>query len=206
MKLRSVPETSHVPSKDWKFVWRPNSVALCGDSRSSSVHSPLESWAQQMLWRRNFFIQSPNISTDPLGTRDWKVLIRAESLGTSRSLDGWEGCVYVHLVDLGGAGALFTDPCVYMCCAFHQSLSYLSSPLFQQFLSVAFIGWWRESETSEATWEMEGEIDKECKRVCKRHELDAQWGESGKEEPQRREGKRKTAAHNEVERWDSSDK
>ena len=55
-------------------------------------------------------------------------------------------------VDLGGGrvGALFTDTCVYMCCIFHQSVSYLSLPLFQQFLSVDFIGWWRESEASEA--------------------------------------------------------
>ena len=86
-----------------------------GDSRSSSVHSPLESWAQQMLWRRNFLIQSPNLSTASLGTRDWKVLIRAESLGMARSLDDWEGCVCAFGGVGRGAGAHFTDVCVYMC-------------------------------------------------------------------------------------------
>ena len=44
-----------------------------------------------MLWRRNFLIQSPYVSTAPLGTRNWKVLIRAESLGTVVQELGWLG-------------------------------------------------------------------------------------------------------------------
>ena len=56
-----------------------------------------------MLWRRNFLIQSPYVSTAPLGTRNWKVLIRAESLGTVVQELGWLGGMCV--CGFGGGGA-----------------------------------------------------------------------------------------------------
>lgn len=96
--------------------------------------------------------------------------------------------VCVHLVEWGrDRCTLHGYVCLYVCVALLQSVSYLPSSLFQQFLSVDFIGWWRESETSKLRerWK-EREIES-ARGFAKFMTVDAQI-ESQKEE--HREGKR----------------
>lgn len=65
-----------------------------------------------------------------------------------------------------GAGALFTDMCVYMCVLhFYQSVS-LSHHLSFNSASVDFIGWWRRVGVGKLRerWKRRG---RECKGVCK---------------------------------------